>query len=123
MSKEIVKVTTYPALVGKVLAIQRESQEADQINFATQMGLTQSSWSRIERGVATINSEQLNKAAQLLNTSAGNLLHQADMLKEAFEAKGGKVIEKKEAETLSPGMKLVGAAAIAALLFAIVKNK
>jgi transcriptional regulator with XRE-family HTH domain len=123
MSTVDIKVTTYPALVGKVLAIQRESLEIDQVDFANQMGLTQSSWSRIERGVATINSEQLNKASLLLETSAGSLLNQADQLKEAFEMNGGKVIEKKEAEALSPGMKLVGAAAIAALLFAIVKNK
>ena len=86
------------------------------------MVTNQSSWSRIERGVATINVEQLNKAAQLLNTTAGDLLSQADQLKQAFEAQGGKVIDKKETESLSPGMKLAGAAALGALLFALTRK-
>lgn len=116
------QVTTYPALVGKVLSIYREGIEIDQTNFAQKMGITQSSWSRIERGVATINSEQLNKAAQLLNTTAGALLSKADQFKEAFEAQGGKVIDKKETESLSPGIKLVGAAALGALIFALTRK-
>jgi len=116
------QVTTYPVLVGKVLSIQRNAMQLDQTTFAEQMGVNQSSWSRIERGVAIINAEQLNKAAQLLHTTAGTLLHQADQLKEAFESQGGQLIEKKETESLSPEIKLVGAAALGALLFALTRK-
>jgi len=116
------QVTTYPVLIGKVLSIQRAALQIDQTIFAEKMGVNQSSWSRIERGVATINVEQLNKAAQLLKTTAGKLLSQADLLKQAFEAQGGKVIDKKETESLSPGMKLAGAAALGALLFALTRK-
>ena len=123
MSTKSNKVTTYPSLVGKVLSLQREYHGIEQLEFAQKMGLAQSSWSRIERGIATANVEQLFKASKILKTSANTLLKQADQLKEAFELEGGKVIEKKETETLSPEMKLVGAAALGALLFAIVRNK
>lgn len=116
------EVTTYPALVGNVLGRFRKISNLDQGKFAEQLGLSQSAWSRIERGIAVINVEQLNVAATMLGVTAGQVLIEADAAKREFETGGGQVVPKRETEILSPGMKLAGAAAIGALLASLARR-
>lgn len=116
------QVTTYPALVGNVLGRLRKIRNLDQGKFAEQLGLSQSAWSRIERGVAVINVEQLTNAATMLDVTAGEVLTETDAAKREFEAGGGRVVPKREIEILSPGMKLAGAAAIGALLATLARR-
>jgi transcriptional regulator with XRE-family HTH domain len=70
--------TTYPAIVGQIMAMVREKAGLEQAEVARGVGISQSTWSRIERGESALTVEQLTKAADVLGSSAGEILRQAD---------------------------------------------
>ena len=59
-------VASYPAIVGQVLSNLRKNINVDQSEFAEIIGVTQSTWSRIERGSSAFTIEQLADAADHL---------------------------------------------------------
>lgn len=70
--------TSYPAVVGRIIAMQREQRGLEQSDIATEVGLSQSTWSRIETGQSALTIEQLAMAAKKLGTLPGQILGQAD---------------------------------------------
>jgi len=113
--------TTYSAIVGQVLAVERENAGFNQGVFADRIGISQATWSRIERGNSGLSIEQLARAARLLNKAPSEILQLADFVVQDLRGKNMKVEDSRK-QSSNAGLLLLGGAAIAALVWAA-KNK
>lgn len=113
--------TTYSAIVGQILAIEREKAGYSQGVFAENMNISQATWSRIEKGSSGLSIEQLAQAARLLGTNPAELLQLADSVVEDLCNKNMRV-ETTRKQGSNAGLLLLGGAAIAALVLAA-RNK
>ncbi len=80
--------TTYPALVGNIIASLRKEMSIGQAEFSAMIGVGQSTWSRIEKGESALTVEQLAKAAMQLGLQPHQLLAAVDGARESLEAQG-----------------------------------
>lgn len=80
--------TTYPALVGNIIAQLRKEQGFGQAEFAAMVGLGQSTWSRIEKGESALTVEQLAKTAEQLDMKPHELLVLVDGARDNLQAQG-----------------------------------
>ena len=114
--------TTYPAIVGKVLADFRSQHGMQQKDMASAVGITQATWSRIESGQTSVTLEHLRSAAQTLNMRPAQLLAIADQSEVEAQFRGGTVVETKAIPQLHPGLAIcVGAALGIFVTYAIMK--
>lgn len=109
--------TSYPTIVGSVLARERERKHITQAQLADQMSLAASTWSRIENGASALTVDQLAMFAALVGTTPGALLNQADAVVQVARQQNVRVeptrIDNEDVTRL--GLLLLGAAAISAL--------
>lgn len=119
-------ITTYAAVLGQVLAKKREKAQLEQIDIAKRLGISQPSWSRIERGGSVISTEQLNIVAQALRTKAHEILKEVDQTIELLNEREVEVVTVKELKQSKDGVGvgtvLVGAA-LAGFLLALFARK
>ena len=120
MSTKLTPSTTYRAIVGKILAMHRESRGLQQTEFAETLGLSQSAWSRIETGTVSVSVEQLKLATQRLGTTPDNVLREAEQAVTQLSRRGMRVLLEQETD---PALAFVGAAALGALIVAILSKK
>lgn len=111
--------TTYPDVLGAVLRHLRKTNGLEQQPVSEAAGVTQSTWSRIERGDTAITVDQLARAASCLNTKPEKILILVDQSVKAIQKQGVKVEVKRKTEGISPGLILIGVAALAALIAVI----
>lgn len=114
--------TSYPAIVGKLLENLRRERNLKQQDVASMLGLTQSAWSRIERGQSGLSMDLMVRVCDLLGTSPHILLGDADKARAGLMAQGIKVhphiIARPERM-----MAVLGLAALGMLIFAILGRK
>lgn len=110
--------TTYAAIVGRIIVLRREAKGMDQAALAKSQNLSQSSWSRLERGESVINTEQLHSVAQELGTTAGDILNEADDVAAELRTRN---VEVQTSKSVKGGgaMALIGIAALTALIVAV----
>ena len=65
-------------IVAQLLSQKREDMNIDQPSFLEQAKLSQSSWSRINRGLSYFTLEELRVACDVVSTDMTNLLCDAD---------------------------------------------
>lgn len=94
-------VATSRAVLGYVLAELRRRRKLTQVQFAEQLGLAGSTWSRVEKGETSLTVEQLRAAADHLGISAASLLNLTAKGEEAVR-RYGKVINSPKAERKGP---------------------
>lgn len=119
-------VTTYSQLVARTVGYLRQRQAAyDQKTFAEHMGVSPSTWSRIESGQVGLTLDQLAQAATLLGyRSPAELLATADRASTNMQRQGVRVLTGREAAKDDQTFAYLGAAALGALLAAaVVKGK
>lgn len=115
--------TTYPAIVGRILSNLREGKGKEQKDLAASLGLSQSAWSRIERGETALTIEQLAIVARELGRKSGFILGKAD---EAVERARHQGIEVEYTRALVEEQKelvLIGVAALAVIVAAVLLSK
>jgi transcriptional regulator with XRE-family HTH domain len=117
-TKTIQASISYGAVLGKVIAVGRHNAGIHQKDMAGALGVTQSAYSRLEKGQSAINPGQLRRIAILLNKTPGTLIGQADEYIEKLEAEGVVVTDQK---TATPGELLVGLGVLALLLAVVSK--
>lgn len=122
MPKSIVPATTFPAIIGRLLVAQRERLGLDQSDIAEAVGVTQPTWSRIERGESAISVDQLRRACNRLGVVPGQLLNQADNAKVQLERQGISVVESAD-DTAEKALAFLGLAALAALIVGLASKK
>jgi transcriptional regulator with XRE-family HTH domain len=116
----IQSATTYPAILGRILSGLREGLGLNQAEVAEAVGVTQSTWSKIERGDSTLSLDQLRAASRFLHTTPGTILDKADDAVAELEARGLKVHGTRIDVPAAPGFALISGAALAVLLGAVV---
>lgn len=82
---------SYHAIVGQVLAATRQQRELSQADVADAVGVTQSTWSRLERGQQILGLGQLRAASQFLGVQPYEVLEQAEVAVEHCRAEGVEV--------------------------------
>ncbi len=99
--------TTYPALVGSILATLRKQEDPPltQQQVADAVGVSVSTWSRIETGETALTVEQLAMAASTLGTSPGAILGAADIkLIELWEKGIATAWQREEQQAVASSM-------------------
>lgn len=107
---------SYPAIVGQVMANVRKERGLDQAACGEMIGLTQSGWSRIERGDVPVTVEQLAMVAHHLGKRPSELLGMADEVVDEARARGFEVRPNRLAQALGAGLVIIGAAALTAMV-------
>lgn len=70
--------TTYQTVLGRLIAQKRKEKGIDQEELARRVGVSRSTWSRIEAGSSALSMDQLAKAASALGISLGELMLEVD---------------------------------------------
>lgn len=105
---------TYGAVLGKVIEYRRRQLERTQAPFAAALGMTQSGYSRIEKGQTSLSVLQLQVIASLLDCLSAELLSDADRYASLLRERGAEIVaDKKEG---SPAGLLIAAGILVALL-------
>ena len=121
-SKNINTETSYPAIVGKVMADVRKKCGLDQTELARAVGVNQPTWSRIENGTSAFTLAQLQKAADRLDMTAAEILSKADAVSSELRKRGIKVhndVIQPSSLSKSNIFALIGGAALGALVTAV----
>jgi transcriptional regulator with XRE-family HTH domain len=115
--------TTYGAVLGRVLALQRQICQLEQADVAARLGLAQSTWSRFETGESALTVDQLSLVANVLRTSAPEILGRVDQATAALTQKGVIVHRGNVRDFAKQGLALIGAVALGALVVAALTRK
>jgi transcriptional regulator with XRE-family HTH domain len=89
-------VVAYPVLVGQVIAHLREQRGIKQGDAAIAVGLSQSAYSRLEKGESVFSLSQLRTVAQFLGMQPSELLFTADSYEHMLRAQGATVVSEKK---------------------------
>lgn len=108
--------TTYPAIVGGILAQLRNQQGFHQGQLAEAMGVTQSTLSRIENGQSSLSIERLRLAAHSLNQAPSTILQYADNTESEMNFRGVVVSPVRNNDEFNKTLVLIGALALAAAI-------
>lgn len=107
---------TYDELLGRIIEYRRKQLGLLQEPFATALDVTQSAYSRLEKGQSAMTVTQLKKIAPLVRASAGQLLEETDTYAVQFQRQGGELVNEKQ-DSSGPAL-LVALGLLAALLAA-----
>lgn len=93
--------TTYQAVLGRLIARKRQEKQIDQEELAQRVGVSRSTWSRIEAGSSALSMDQLAKAASALGTPLGELMLEVDDIVRELRRQGVEVHDSRdEAESV-----------------------
>ena len=121
--------TTYQAVIGRVVVKFRKKMLVEQASLAKNVGVTQSTWSRIERGESSLTVEQLARAADYLRVKPSTILYDTEEAVKSLEKQGVFVNKNKKTENkevgktkTNQGVAMIGAAALGALVATAIRN-
>jgi transcriptional regulator with XRE-family HTH domain len=106
---------SYGALVGQVILRRRKLAKLDQSALAEALGISQSAYSRLEKGESSMTLPQLRSIALRLGCSSTDLIRDADQLETHLQISGVTVTEQKDDQ---PGAILLALGILAALIAA-----
>lgn len=86
-------VTSTSAILGQTLALIRKENGFTQEEMAKSIGVSLSSWSRIEKGEADISVNDLRRAANYLGVRTTDIILAAEAGESDARAKGVKIID------------------------------
>jgi transcriptional regulator with XRE-family HTH domain len=87
--------TTYTAITGAVLMRLRQSTGRQQVELAAAVGLNQSGWSKIERGVVGLTIETLALATPLLGVEPSDVMVMVDRVTRHVDGRGVQVFRSR----------------------------
>jgi len=120
-SADLKPETTFPAIIGRVIVRFRKELAVDQSSLAAAVGVTQSTWSRIERGESSLTVEQLAIAAECLRVNTITIWSDAEKAVRELKSQGVIVkMAKKSEKKDHTGAAIIGAAALGALVGAAI---
>jgi transcriptional regulator with XRE-family HTH domain len=108
--------TTYAYLVGRVLATLRSQASIDQAELASRVGVSQSTWSKVERGQSALTIDQLARAADALGQRPSAVLARVEAAVVNAQRRGITVSYARNPGSVDEGVGLLGAAAIGAII-------
>ena len=116
--------TSYPVILGRVIEHFRSEAGFNQFRLSEAAGISQATISRIESGSVDATLSQLRKIASALRFTPEKLLKETEKAVRKVESKGILVKDRREDETeaIGAGTILIGAVALAALIFAATRK-
>lgn len=117
---QMIPSTTYPALVGGVLAQIRNQQNLRQEEVAQAVGVTQATWSRIEKGQSSITVEHLRLATNKLGIAPGQILSFADQTEITLTSSGARVMHARDSRERDTAVAIIASVTLLALIAAVV---
>lgn len=114
--------TSYPAIIGRILEYLRKEAGLDQDVIAKRLGLTQSAWSRIERGQSGISMEQLLRVSDVLGTEPHKIIADADSASLKLK-EDGIIIHPNIISKPDKAIAMLGLAALGLMIVAIIAKK
>ncbi len=106
--------TTYQTVLGRLIAQKRKEKGIDQEEMARRVGVSRSTWSRIESGSSALNMDQLARAASALGIPLGELMLEVDDVVRELRRRNVEVHDSREQARSAP-FGPMGAAAGASL--------
>lgn len=92
-------IVPYAAIVGKLLQQQRDARGILQITVAEALGLSQSAYSRLEKGESAMSITQLRQVSQVIGAHPDSILAAAEKHAAALKRQGVEVTEEKSDNT------------------------
>lgn len=86
-SEQYQAITTSGAVLGQVLVVLRKKHELTQTDIASKVGISPSTWSRIEKGEVALSIEQLRAAAHELKMKPGDIIALAEYVESCLDSK------------------------------------
>jgi transcriptional regulator with XRE-family HTH domain len=87
---------TYDELLGRIIEHRRKHRGLLQKPIADALDITQSAYSRLEKGQSAMSVSQLRIIASHVHASGGQLLNEADHYAGLFQRQGGELIREKQ---------------------------
>lgn len=122
--------TTYQAVLGRLIAQKRQQKQIDQGEMAKAVGVSRSTWSRIEAGESALSMDQLAKAASKLGLSLGTLMIEADEIADELRKQNVEVLDGRDqtstakfGKTAAATVAFLGGAVLGGIVTAIMANK
>ena len=122
--------TTYQAVLGRLIAQKRQEKQMDQGEMAEAVGVSRSTWSRIEAGESALNLDQLAKAANKLGLSLGALMIEADEIADELRKQDVEVLDGRDqtsaarfGKTAAATVAFLGGAVLGGIVAAIMADK
>lgn len=120
----VIPGVTYAAVVGQILARKRTFEGLDQAQLANALGITQSSWSRIETGASALSVEQLKRTADYLKVRPEDIISDAEHAVAFLMNRGVRVtFSRQETDERGQLFAYLGAAALGSLLGAALTQR
>jgi transcriptional regulator with XRE-family HTH domain len=114
------KAVPYTAIMGHVLQGSRKQHNYNQVQIAQIMGIVQSGWAKIEKGIVPINSLQLAKFCNIIGSSPVDIQSRTERLKQDFESRGYEILwQRVPNKTAEAAGKMLIGAALSGLIFHI----
>ena len=109
--------TTYSMILCSLVSEKCDELGLLQKDFFDKTGIATGSWSRIMRGQAHLQIEDIRSACDVLGCTVGNLTNEADEIEEELKKKEGiNVVSKAELNSGGIAGVLIAGAALAFLL-------
>jgi transcriptional regulator with XRE-family HTH domain len=89
----------YAALIGRVVEHHRAQLGAHQESIARALGISQSAYSRLEKGQSAMSVTQLRIIAEQLGTTPADLLQHTDEYANQLRAQGVEITDDKPDST------------------------
>lgn len=96
--------TTFNQIVGQVVLHHRKKTDLTQAHVAEALGLSQSAYSRLERGEIAFTLPQFRTVADTLNVPLVDLLSHAEKGEKILEAQDVKVIVRRNCDGMGSGL-------------------
>ncbi len=90
---------TYDELLGRVIEHRRRQLGVLQAPIAEALEVTQSAYSRLEKGQSAMSVSQLRTVASHVGTSSAGLLDEVERYADQFRRQGGEIIREKQDST------------------------
>ena len=114
--------TTYTAIIGAALRKARERGDREQSEIAASLGLTQSSYSRIESGQTSITMVQLSRICQVLDIRPEMFVGEVERVKLGLIHQGVTVHTDKQSAIGDGVTNVLLGAALLAVITQLIRN-
>jgi|ETNmetMinimDraft_23_1059889.scaffolds.fasta_scaffold331197_1 transcriptional regulator with XRE-family HTH domain len=120
----IAQNTTYSMIVAQLLENIRNQQSMNQNDFLKKAGMSQSSWSRINRGISHFTLEEMRAACDALEVRMKNVLADADQASVLLpQEEGIHILENLKGSENKPILPtIIAGAALGFLVFRLLRK-
>jgi len=122
MQEQIHNVTTYNGIIGALLRRRREQLGLEQGTISQKIGLTQSSYSRIESGKTSLTLAQLSAISPHYSVRPADFIDQVEQVKMNMKRQGIDVVEEPTTKVASGVTNILIGAALLAVVAQLIKK-